>query len=158
MAKKTYNEKLHGTKDLPKVEFVSHDNVMGKRSGGGNMLIAAPTEYDEVMKRIPPGKLITSDEIRAFLAKKHAADFTCQLTGGIFINIAANASEERERLGGRDITPYWRTLKKGGELNEKYPGGIDQQRAFLQMEGHEVVNKGKRYFVKEYEKALYQLD
>lgn len=157
MAKKTYNEKLNNVKDLPKVEFVGFDNAMAKRFGGGNMLIAAPVEYDEVMKRIPAGKLITSDEIRAFLAKKHQADFTCQLTAGIFINIAANASREREAEGKGNPTPYWRTLKKGGELNEKYPGGIDRQKLLLEMEGHEIVGKGKRYFVKDYEKALYAL-
>jgi len=158
LVKKSFNEKLNNnSKDLPKVEFIGFDNKMAKRFGSGNMLIAAPIEYDEVMKRIPRGNLITSDEIRAFLARKHNADFTCQLTAGIFINIAANASQEREDLGDDDITPYWRTLKKGGELNEKYPGGIEQQKMLLEMEGHEVIKKGKRYFVKDYEKALYQL-
>lgn len=157
MSKKSFNEKLHNSKDLPKVQFVGFDDKMAKRFGSGNMLIAAPIEYDEVMKKIPRSKLITSDEIRAFLAKKHQADFTCQLTAGIFINIAANASQERENLGSSDITPYWRTLKKGGELNEKYPGGIDQHKFLLESEGHEIIKKGKRYFVKDYEKALHQL-
>ena len=157
MAKKSYNEKLNNSGDLPKVEFVGLDSKMAKRFGCGNMVIAAPIEYDEVMKRIPKGKLITSDEIRSYLAKKHNADFTCQLTAGIFINIAAHASQERENSGSKDITPYWRTLKKGGELNEKYPGGIDQQKMMLEMENHKVIKKGKGYFVEDYEKALYQL-
>lgn len=155
--KKSFNEKLSNAGDLPKIEFIGPDNKMAKRFGSGNMLIAAPVEYDEIMKKIPRGKLITSDEIRGFLARKHGADFTCQLTAGIFINIAANASKERENSGSSDITPYWRTLKKGGELNEKYPGGIDQQKFMLEMEGHKIINKGKRYFVKDYEKALYKL-
>lgn len=157
MTKKSFNEKLNNTKDLPKVQFVGFDDKMAKRFGCGNMLIAAPIEYDEVMKKIPYGQLITSDEIRACLAKKHNADFTCQLTAGIFINIAANASQERENSGSSDLTPYWRTLKKGGELNEKYPGGLDQQKFLLENEGHQILKKGKRYFVKEYQKALYQL-
>ncbi len=158
MARKSYNEKLNNSGDLPKIEFVAPDNKMAKRFGCGNMLIAAPLQYDEVMKRIPEGKLITSEEIRAYLAKKHNADFTCQLTAGIFINIAANASQERETGGGKDITPYWRTLKKGGELNEKYPGGIELQKALLEMEGHEVAARGKRYFVKDFAEKLYRLD
>lgn len=157
MAKKTFNEKLNNSGDLPKIEFISHDNNMAKRFGTGHMLIAAPIEYDEVMKRIPGGKLVTSDEIRAYLARRHNADFTCQLTAGIFINIAANASRERENLGSGDITPYWRTLKKNGELNEKYPEGIDQQKFMLELEGHEIVKRGKSYFVKDYEKALFEL-
>lgn len=157
MAKKTFNEKLNNSKDLPKVEFIGFDSEMAKRFGSGNMLIAAPLEYDEVMKMIPKGKLITSNEIREHLAKKHNADFTCQLTAGIFINIAANASQERENEGSKDLTPYWRTLKKSGELNEKYPGGIEQQKALLEMEGHEIIKKGKRYFVKDYENKLYHV-
>ncbi|AFQ44717.1 MGMT family protein [Desulfosporosinus meridiei] len=156
MARKSFNEKLNSSGDLPKIEFIGIDNKMAKGFGCGNMLIAAPKEYDEVMKRIPEGKVITSDGIRNYLALKHEADFTCHLTAGIFINIAANASQEREALGGKDITPYWRTLKKGGELNDKYPGGIDQQKMLLEMEGHEVIKKGKRCFVKDFEKALFK--
>ncbi|MEN1761347.1 MGMT family protein [Anoxynatronum sibiricum] len=156
MPKKSFNEKLNSSGDLPKIEFIGFDNKMAKRFGCGNMLIAAPIEYDEVMKKIPEGELVTSHEIRDYLAQKHGADFTCQLTAGIFINIVANASQEREDLGSKEITPYWRTLKKDGELNEKYPGGIDQQKMLLEMEGHEVIKKGKRYFVKDYEKVLSQ--
>lgn len=158
MAKKTYNEKLHTSKDLPKVEFIGYDNEMAKRFGSGNMLVAAPIQYDEVMKKIPKGKITTSIIIREYLAKQHDADFTCQLTAGIFINIVANASDERESLGSEDLTPYWRTLKKDGELNEKFPGGIDKQKAFLESEGHEIIKKGKRYFVNNYEKSIYKLD
>ena len=60
------------------------------------------------MKMIPAGMVITSDNMRSYLARKHGAANTCPLTAGIFINIAAKASIER----GFDQTPYWRTLKK----------------------------------------------
>jgi alkylated DNA nucleotide flippase Atl1 len=150
MAKKTYNEKLQFCGDMPKIEEIT-DLKSIERFGGTRMLIAPPLEYDEVMRKVPKGKVITSDRIRNYLAKKHGADFTCQLTAGIFINIAANASEEREE----DKIPYWRTLKKGGELNEKYPGGIEIQKALLEEEGHEVLKKGKRYFVKDFEEKLF---
>jgi alkylated DNA nucleotide flippase Atl1 len=150
MVKKTYNEKLQFCGDMPKIEEIT-DLKSIERFGGTRMLIAPPLEYDEVMRKIPKGKVITSDRIRSYLAKKHGADFTCQLTAGIFINIAANASEEREE----DKIPYWRTLKKDGELNEKYPGGIEVQKAILEEEGHEVLKKGKRYFVKDFEEKLF---
>ncbi|QUH26202.1 MGMT family protein [Serpentinicella alkaliphila] len=158
MPKKTYMEKLYNSGDLPKIEFIDFDNKMAKRFGYGNMLIAPPIEYDEVMRKIPEGKLTTVDEVRMHLSKKHNADFTCRLTAGIFINIVGNASQERENSGSKDITPYWRTLKKDGELNEKYPGGIDQQKMLLELEGHEVIKKGKRYFVKDYMNSLFQLN
>jgi len=157
MAKKTFNEKLNNSGDLPKVEFVGYDSKMVERFGGGNMLVAAPLEYDEIMRQIPEAKVITSKEIREFLAKKHHTDFTCQLTAGIFINVVANASKERELEGSKDLVPYWRTLKKDGELNEKYPDGIDGQKLLLELEGHEVIKKGKRYFVKDYQNKLYEI-
>ena len=43
----------------------------------------------------------------------------------IFVWIAANAANE-ERAGRPKVrvTPDWRTLKAGGVLSEKYPGGV----------------------------------
>jgi len=157
MPKKTFNEKLQVANGLPKIEFIGYDHKMAQRFGCGNMLVAHPLEYDDVMRRVPYGKLITSEEIRKYLAQKHGADFTCPLTAGIFINLVAHASQEREDAGSKDVTPYWRTLKKGGVLNEKYPGGIAKQKMLLEQEGHEVIVKGKRYYVKDYERALVDL-
>ena len=57
-------------------------------------------------------------------------------------------------MGKKRITPYWRTLKSGGQLNEKYPGGIPQLKKRLAAEGHKIVKKGKRYLVADFEKAL----
>ena len=105
------------------------------------------------MRKVPEGKVITSDYIRSYLAKKHGADNTCHLTAGIFINIVAKASVERDA----DQTPYWRTLKKDGELNEKYPEGVDGQKLHLEAEGHTVVQRGKRYFVKDYRDSVFEL-
>lgn len=156
MAKTTYLEKLQNSGDLPKIKFVGNDPKMAKRFGSGNMVIAPAIDYDEIMKQIPEGKLITSTEIRDKIAKKYGADFTCQLTAGIFINIVSNASKESELEGNEDITPYWRTLKKDGELNEKYPGGIDSQMLLLVLEGHEIIQKGKKFYVKDYENSLYK--
>jgi hypothetical protein len=45
-------------------------------------------------------------------------------------------------------------LKTGGELNPKYPGGIEDQRARLQLEGHTVIQKGEKFIVADYEKSL----
>ena len=151
MVKKTFNEKLNDSKDMPKIAVLSDCKAV-LRYGGSHMLIAPPLSYDEIMKKVPEGKVITTDRVRNYLANKHNADFTCPLTAGIFVNIAAHASVER---GGENPVPYHRTLKKDGELNEKYPDGIDGQRLLLEMEGHTIIQKGKRYFVADYEKSLY---
>lgn len=152
MAKKSFNEKLRDGGSIPEIIEVSDAKAIA-RYGGPKMLIAPPLSYDEIMKKVPFGKVITSDYIRSYLAKKYNADYTCPLTAGIFMNIVAKASAER----GTDETPYWRSLKKDGELNEKYPDGMDGQKMLLEMEGHTIIQKGKRYFVKDYTDRLFEL-
>jgi alkylated DNA nucleotide flippase Atl1 len=153
MARKTWSEKLNDSKNMPVVEKVTDQKTVA-RYGGDRMLIAPPLAYDEIMKRVPEGKVITADRIRDYLARKNNADFTCPLTAGIFINVVAQASVERS---GGNPTPYHRTLKKDGELNEKYPDGIDGQKLRLEMEGHTITQKGKRYFVADYENSCFDL-
>ncbi len=152
--RKTWQEKLADSKDLPKVVEIT--DKMSKRWGTGTLVIPAPREVDEIMAKVPEGKVTTINEIRAVLARKHGATIGCPLTTGIFVNIAARAAEEAAAEGKRGITPYWRTLKSKGELNEKYPGGVEVQAAHLREEGHTIEpGKGKKPpKVKDFEKAL----
>lgn len=153
MAKqKSWREKLADSKDLPKVEPLR--GRLAERLGPGTMAIPAPVEVDEIMRRVPEGKLITVREIREQIAKKHGATMTCPLTTGIFAWIAAHAAEEGAATGEKGTTPYWRTLKTGGELNEKFPGGADGLRKRLEAEGHQVVARGRRLVVEGYESRL----
>lgn len=96
MARKTFNEKLNYSKDMPKIIKVTDEKSI-KRYGGEDMLIAPPLEYNEIMAKIPKGKLITTGQIREFLAKKHGAEFTCPLTAGIFISLAV-MQVKKERI------------------------------------------------------------
>jgi alkylated DNA nucleotide flippase Atl1 len=153
--KKSWSEKLQDSKDLPKVETIT--DKMSKRWGTGTVVIPAPMEVDEIMRKIPEGKVTTINEIRAVLAKKHKASIGCPITTGIFAWVAANAAEERRLKGVKSITPYWRTLKAGGVINKKYPGGAEAQKKLLEKEGHKVIQKGKNYAVIDYEKALAKI-
>ena len=155
MARKSFNEKLNDSKDMPKIIEITDEKSI-KRYGGTQMLIAPPLEYNEIMSQVPEGKVITITEMREFLARKYGAEFTCPMTAGIFVSLSAQASCERED----DRIPFWRTLKKDGELNAKYPGGIEYQKEMLSMEGHTFSTKGRkniRYFVKNYENHLFCL-
>jgi 6-O-methylguanine DNA methyltransferase, DNA binding domain len=160
MAKrKTWRQKLADAKGLPRVEKITAK--MSKRWGSGTVAIPAPAEVDAIMKEVPAGQLITIDEIRAQIARKHAATIACPLTTGIFAWIAAHAAQEAAKEGATDITPYWRTLKSGGELNPKYPGGLAGLKKLLRAEGHRVVTRGKRCFVADFETrriAVYRDD
>lgn len=153
--KKSWGEKLADSKGLPRVEEITEK--MSKRWGTGTVVIPAPMEVDALMRGVPAGKLITINEIRTALARKHNATIGCPITTGIFAWIAANAAEERSQRGEKDITPYWRTLKSGGVINPKYPGGVEGQRRFLEREGHKVIQRGKKLVVADYEKSLIKL-
>lgn len=154
--KKDFNAMLNDSKDMPKFQVITDPKSIQKY-GGNRMYFAPPVDYDKAMKKVPFGKVITVGKIREHFAALSGADFTEPITAGIFVSIAAWASHQRTD----DKTPFWRTLKANGELNEKYPGGIESQKKKLEEEGHTVIEKGRtniRYYVKDYEKALFDLD
>ena len=111
-SKKDFNAMLYKETDMPKIQIV-RDEVTIKKYGGERMFFAPPIAYDDIMKRIPFGKVVTIGEIRNFFAKQNDADFKDPMTACIFIVMAAWASFQRDK----DITPSWRTLKANGELN-----------------------------------------
>ncbi len=141
--KKSWKEKLNDSKDLPRV--INLNAEAEKRWGGKTMVIPAPIEVDAIMKTVKKGKVITINDIRKQLSEKHSTETACPITTGIFAWIASHAAEEDRKAGKKKITPYWRTIKSTGELNEKYPGGIAAQKRALQAEGHEIVKKGTKY-------------
>ncbi len=152
---KDFNAMLHDSKDMPKFQTIT-DKKSIEKYGGDRMYFAPPIDYDKVMRRVPPGKLLTVGKIREYFAKQSGADFTEPITAGIFVSIVAWASFQRSE----DKTPYWRTLKANGELNPKFPGGIEAQKKLLEEEGHTILQKGRtniRYYVKDYEKSLFEL-
>lgn len=153
--KKDFNAMLHRDTGMPKIQLVT-DEATKLKYGGERMFFAPPIAYDEVMKKVPRGRVLTVGAIREYFARQNGADFTDPITAGIFVSIAAWASFQRTE----DETPYWRTLKANGELNPKYPGGVEAQKEKLEAEGHTVIQKGRtniRYYVKDYEKAMFEL-
>ena len=151
-----WQTKLADSKGLPRVEPI--EGKMSVRWGAGTVCIPAPAEVDEIMRNVPEGKLITMNQIREIVAGRHGATIGCPMTTGIFAWIAAHAADEAAAEGKKNITPYWRTLRAGGLLNEKYPGGVEAQAANLRAEGHIIEpGKGKRPpKVKGFEKHLVQ--
>lgn len=154
-SKKDFNAMMKNNKDMPKTQIIEDEKTI-KKYGGTKMFFAPPLYYDELMKKVPKGKLITVSQMRNYLAKNNNADFTDPMTAGIFVNIVAWASYQRST----DITPYWRTLKSGGELNVKYPEAIELQKRLLEEEGHIIISKGIKnikYYVENFEKSLIEL-
>lgn len=152
---KDFNVMMKNNKDMPKIQIVKDEKII-KKYGGIKMFFAPPLYYDEIMKKVPKGKLVTVNQMRDYLAKRNNADFTDPMTAGIFVNIVAWASFQRDE----DITPYWRTLKSDGELNIKYPEAIELQKRLLEEEGHKIILKGTKnikYYVQDFESSLIEL-
>lgn len=153
--KKTWVEKRAKEDGLPKIIDVKP--AERSRWGGATLVVPRPRDVDELMKQVPKGKLITIAELRQGVAAKHEAEAGCPITCGIFAWISAHAAEEEAAAGKKRVTPWWRTLKTGGELNPKYPGGLAAQQKLLEAEGHAVVVKGKRAFVADFAKKVTSL-
>jgi 6-O-methylguanine DNA methyltransferase, DNA binding domain len=154
--RKSWQEKLADSKGFPKVCKI--DSTKSKRWGTGTFVIPAPKEVNELMSRVPEGRLTTIDEIRKSLARRHGTTIACPLTTGIFAWISAHAAAEAKAEGQKNTNPFWRTLKSKGELNPKYPGGIAELKRKLSAEGHRVIQKGKHFVVSEFQNRLAAID
>src|SRR5258706_8649201 len=74
--RKSWREKLADAKGLPKIGEVT--GKMIQKWGKGRMVIPAPAEVDALMKKVPRGRLITINELRAALAARHNVDFAAR--------------------------------------------------------------------------------
>ena len=154
--RKSWQEKLADSKGHPTVFKINAQQ--SKRWGSGTCVIPAPAEVNELMRHVPKGKLTTIDALRKALARRHRATIACPITTGIFSWIAAHAAAEAEAEGKKRTTSYWRTLKNGGEVNPKYPGGIAALKRKLAAEGHKVLQKRKRFFVQDFDAKMATLE
>lgn len=149
---KSWREKLAAYKNLPHVKPIPP--AMHKTHGEGTIVTPSPREVEDAMQGVPAGRLTTVFGIGEQLAQQHGASIGCTVTTAIFASMIAQAAREDEAAGRAGVTPYWRTLKVNGELNPKYPGGVQGLMHRLEAEGHVVVQKGKRFLVEDYQRKL----
>jgi alkylated DNA nucleotide flippase Atl1 len=159
--RKSWQEKLADKKGFPKIlriekRFPCYKAVhkMGAEVGD-EVVLVNPSEVVDVMRKVPRGKVVTIVEICKHIGKAHGVKACCSLTTGIFIMTAANAAEEAVREGKDFGVPYWRTLKAGGFLNDKYAGGVEGHKRLLEEEGFNIRGKGRKLFVEDREKYLF---
>ena len=124
-----------------KFEAKNDDFQSIKDTKKGKMYISSPIEIDKIIRKVPSGKLITTKIITEVLTKKYKVDYTCPLTTGIFVSIIANKVEEELSQGKsvKDVTPYWRVIKKDGQIYEKYLGKPSKQMQYLKKEGFKFI-------------------
>jgi len=150
-SRKSFREKLKKD-DLPKI--VDIPSKIEKKFRKGRMLIPNPLDIEKLIREVKEGQLVTITQIREKLERDFSVDVSCPLTTGIFIRLIAEAAEEERKAGKEDITPYWRVIRDDGSLNEKFPGGAERQKVYLEKEGHTIVKKGKKLKVLDFEKFL----
>jgi len=67
----SWQEKLHQKSNLPCVEPMPPKMV--RLFGAGTICVPAPLEVDEIMRSVPSGRLMTVNQIRQVVARKHGA-------------------------------------------------------------------------------------
>jgi len=152
---KSWREKLENTvAGLPKA--VDVPVKWQKQMGGKKILVLTPMLVDELIRKVPKKKLITTGQIRKQLARQFKADSTCPMTVGIFLRISSETAEEDRSKNRKRITPYCRVVKDDGSLNPKFPGGAKTQAQMLKKEGHKITaGRSKTNLkVQDFEKAL----
>lgn len=131
--KKSVREKL----DRP-AQIVDMPADWEKRFGKGKLLIPAPADLEDLVKRIPRGRVTTQRALGDELAQRSGARASCPITTGIFLSLIAQAAAEDEAAGRRRVTPWWRVVRPDGKLWDKSPGGTATQAQRLREEGVEV--------------------
>ncbi len=156
-SKKSWKTKFEETcsQGFPKViRITKEQSGMWGTKEGDTIAIPSPMDILEIIRTIPRGYVTTVNLIREVLSRKYGVSLTCPITTGIFLMIVANMAEE-ESAGKESSIPYWRLLKSRGEINPKYPGGIEKNVELLKMEGHEFIFRKNNVIVKDWDKKLW---
>ena len=94
---------------------------------GSTMLVPTPLIVDAYIRNIPEGIHTSLQQMRKDLAAEFHADYTCPITSGIFLRIAAENSFEEFQKGKSidQITPFWRMIDKKSPAAKKLTFGTD---------------------------------
>lgn len=132
--------------------IVAIPKTMEKYFGrSGKMLRPMPATVASLVEKIPEGRVATLDGLCKELARNFETEVACPATTEKSLCLAAAESIARE-----SHLPYWRVLRKSGELIRKFPDGIEGHAARLQQEGHLIVSTSKSKGLKDFEPVSHQ--
>jgi hypothetical protein len=79
---------------------------------GKAMLYPSARMVNDAIREIPAGQTVTPKELRATLAERHGAEYTCPVTTTMMLRIVAEATNEARNQGAQldEVTPVWRVL------------------------------------------------
>lgn len=108
---------------MPEVKRI--DVAYAGAPAGSKMLIPTPRLIDAYLRQIPPAQTVAPEVMRRDLAAEQSADFSCPLTSGIFLRIAAEAALEEMGSGrsAEEVAPFWRVVDPKSPLAGKLSCG-----------------------------------
>jgi len=122
------------------------------------LLIPGSADIEELVSKIPEGKLLTDAQIKEHLKALYGVDVVCAKVLGIQLRLLAEAAEEEALESGEPSVPYWRVIKRDGALFPNFPGGQEAQAERLRKEGHTIERgRGRRLRVRDFERYLVAL-
>lgn len=122
--KKSWSEKFM-TRTEPEIKRT--EKAFADIPANGLMLIATPKILSDYLHQVARGKAVDIKTIRKDLALEYRADYTCPVTTGIFLRIAAEAAHEAYQKGAKieEITPFWRAIVPDSPMAKKLSFGQD---------------------------------
>jgi alkylated DNA nucleotide flippase Atl1 len=143
-----FNDKLNASRS---------EKLKERQGFGGPEIILPAYVYEDLIREIPTGKVVTTEVMKLYLASKYRVMSINPLITANALVLIARAAEERK---GFDV-PWWRILKVkdgSGMLNDKFPGGMDEQKRRLEAEGHKIAGVPGGYWVDRYQAAEYHFN
>lgn len=132
-------------KQLPQIKTIPEK--MRRRYGEGTLRVLIPWRWTRLSSAYPSINWLLCLKLAIICRKLHATNIGCTVTTGIFAWIVAHAAHEAELDGEVKFAPTECLTKAGGELNPKYPGGIENLIPRLEAEGHTVAQKAAAVFL-----------
>jgi hypothetical protein len=135
---------------LPQDVIVEMSETQAKSLGtSGKMLLPCPATVEALIQQIPATKLMTIELLRKGLATQFNVDATCPFNTKLCLRALANDSTK--------TIPYWRVVKKNGDLLAYFPDGVEGHATRLREEGFTVDTTGKSPRVKKVTANLVEL-
>ena len=114
--------------------------------GAGKMLLPCPATVAAQIRRIPEHQLLSKELLQAMLAEQFQVRVTCPFTTKKALQAIAQDTSQP--------VPYWRVIKKNGELFSYFPGGVEGHAGRLQKEGFTIDTTGKAPKVQHFKEYL----
>ncbi|MDQ8185031.1 MGMT family protein [Pelagicoccus sp. SDUM812002] len=105
----------------------------------GKMVKPSVETVDAWIGKIPKGQLCTIDELRCSIAASFAVERACPASTTKALKILSKEKPD---------SPYWRVVKKKGELISQFANGIEGHAKKLEVEGFAIDYAKKKPVVK----------